>query len=145
MAAADGHHILPVSSTTPPEATSAFHCWSVSLNLFTGRQAWPDPSKIPSPVRAIFSQIPGGEGGGAADALAALVDGPDRRIILESGAEKHDGPFLQMQVDSALELDRPGQPEAGGNAHRPAPAAAQASIARAKALVFMALPPAIAP
>ncbi len=54
-ASRDGHQVLPAASTTPPEATSACHCPAVIFAFFTGRQAWPEPSMIPSPVIAMSS------------------------------------------------------------------------------------------
>ena len=54
-APASGYHTLPASSTTPPDLSSAFHCPSVILLRFTGRQLSPEPSKTPCPVMAIFS------------------------------------------------------------------------------------------
>src|SRR5690606_31605503 len=52
-----GYQILPASSTTPPDATSFFHCESVHLSRFTIRQAPPFPSITPAPVIAIFSNV----------------------------------------------------------------------------------------
>src|SRR5690606_31437946 len=53
----EGYQILPASSTTPPDATSFFHCASVILSRFTIRQVPPFPSITPAPVIAIFSKF----------------------------------------------------------------------------------------
>lgn len=53
----DGYHILPSSLSTPPEFTRLFHCASVILLFFTGRQASPEPSNVPEPVIAMFSRF----------------------------------------------------------------------------------------
>ena len=55
IASRDGHQFSPLASTTPPDASSAFHWLAVILNFLTGRQAWPDPSITPSPVMAMSS------------------------------------------------------------------------------------------
>ena len=45
----------------------------------------------------------------------------DDREVLEAAAERHERPAVEVQVDPALELDRPGAPHPRRHDHVPAP------------------------